>query len=76
MLSADCAVFTPEHTLAGMLESKANLTSGPEYAQDLQGAAESGNYVIVADPERYSTDAMKLIHATSRQFARALPTAP
>lgn len=75
MLSADCAVFTPEHTLGGMLKLKANLSAGSDYIQELKGAAKGGNYVIVANPERFSTDSLRLIHATSRQMAKALRAA-
>lgn len=75
MLSADCAVFTPEHTLGGKLTLKANLSAGSDYIQELKGAANSGNYVIVANPERYSADALRLIQATSRQMAQALKAA-
>lgn len=75
MLSADCAVFTPEHTLGGKLKLKANLSAGSDYIQELKGATNSGSYVIVANPERYSTDALRLIHVTSRQMAQALKAA-
>jgi hypothetical protein len=41
----------------------------------MQGEKGSGNYVIVANPERYSSDALRLIHATSKQMAQALKAA-
>lgn len=36
ILSADCAVFTPEHTLGGMLKLKADITAGADYVQSVQ----------------------------------------
>lgn len=75
MISADCAVFTPEHTLGTMLKLKANLTAGADYVEDMQGEKGGGNYVIVANAERYSSDALRLIHATSKQMAQALRAA-
>lgn len=75
MISADCAVFTPANTLGGMLKLQANLTAGSDYVQEMKGAAGEGNYLIVANPERYSADALRLIHATSKQMAQALRAA-
>jgi hypothetical protein len=75
MISADCAVFTPENTLGGMLKLKANLTAGADYVEEMQGEKGGGNYVIVANAERYSSDALRLIHATSKQMAQALKAA-
>ncbi len=75
MVSADCAVFTPAHTLGTLLKLKANLTAGSGYVQDMLGADGSGSYVIVADPARYTSDALLLIKATSRQIAQALRAA-
>jgi hypothetical protein len=75
MVSADCAVFTPEHTLGGMLKLQDNITAGSDYIQSIEGVAGEGNYVIIADAERYSTDALRLIHALSKQFATALRAA-
>ena len=75
MVSADCAVFTPANTLGGMLRLGDNITAGGDYVRDMKGAAGEGNYVIVADPERYAADALRLIHATSKQMAQALRAA-
>lgn len=75
MLSADCAVFTPAHTLGGMLRLNANLSAGSDYIQELKGASGSGDYVIVANPERFTKDSLRLISATSRQIAHALKAA-
>ncbi|MEO7598677.1 MAG: hypothetical protein ABIV50_07085 [Opitutus sp.] len=75
MVSADCAVFTPDHTLGGMLKLQDNITAGADYVQSMKGASGEGNYLIVADPQRYSADALRLIHAMSKQFAHALRAA-
>lgn len=75
MISADCCVFTPANTLGGMLKLQANLTAGSDYVQEMKGAAGQGDYLIVANPERYTTDALRLIHATSKQIAQALRAA-
>jgi hypothetical protein len=75
MVSADCAVFTPEHTLGGMLKLNANLSAGSDYIDEVKGGAGSGNYIIVANPERCTKDALRLIGATSKQIASALHAA-
>ena len=36
MLSADVAVFTPEHTLAALLKLKADVTAGSDYVQEVR----------------------------------------
>ena len=70
MVSADVAVFTPEHTLGGMIKLNANLTAGSDFVQELQGSP--GRYKVVADPVRFKADSLLLIQATSKQFAQAL----
>ena len=73
MVSADCSVFTPANTNGSILQLKGNITAGSDYVQSMKGT--EGNYVIVADPARYSADALRLIHATSKQMAAALRAA-
>jgi hypothetical protein len=70
LVSADVAVFTPEHTLGGMIKLNANLTAGSDFVQDLQGSP--GRYKVVAHPERFKGDSLLLIQAASKQFAQAL----
>lgn len=70
IVSADLCVFTPEHTLGGMIKLTANLTAGSDFVQDLQGSP--GRYKVVADPAQYKADSLMLIRATSQQFAQAL----
>ena len=70
MVSADVAVFTPEHTLGGMIKLTANLTAGSDFVQELQGTP--GRYRVIADPARFKADSLLLIQATSKQFAQAL----
>jgi hypothetical protein len=70
LVSADVSVFTPEHTLGGMIKLTANLTAGSDFVQDLQGSP--GRYKVVADPERYKADSLLLLQAASQQFAQAL----
>ena len=70
MVSADVAVFTPEHTLGGMIKLTANLTAGSDFVQELQGTP--GRYKVIADPARFKADSLLLIQATSKQFAQAL----
>ena len=36
MVSADLAVFTPEHTLASMLKLQADITAGSDFVQEVQ----------------------------------------
>lgn len=70
MVSADMSVFTPEHTLGSIVKLNANLSAGSDFVEEAQGT--TGNYVIIANPERYKADALLLIQATSKQFAAAL----
>ncbi len=70
MVSADVAVFTPEHTLGGMIKLTANLTAGSDFVQELQGTP--GRYKVIADPARFKADSLLLIQVTSKQFAQAL----
>jgi hypothetical protein len=74
MVSADMAVFTPEHTLGAMVKLKADLTAGTDFIQNLQTIS-AGNYVVVADPQQYEADTLSLIKAVSRQFAEFLKNA-
>lgn len=70
LVSADMAVFTPEHTLGSLVKLTANLTAGADFVEEAIGAP--GNYVVVANPERYKADSLLLIGAASKQFAQAL----
>ncbi|MBC7366742.1 MAG: hypothetical protein H7343_07995 [Undibacterium sp.] len=70
MVSADMSVFTPEHTLGSLVKLNANLSAGSDFVEEAQGTP--GNYVVIANPERYKADALLLIQATSKQFAAAL----
>jgi hypothetical protein len=70
MLSADMAVFTPEHTQGGFIELKADLTAGADYVEKSEGG--KGRYVITANPERYQAGSLMLIGAVSKQFADVL----
>ncbi|CAN5265645.1 hypothetical protein BH11PSE14_BH11PSE14_01660 [soil metagenome] len=70
IVSADVAVFTPEHTLGALIKLNANITAGSDFVQDLKGSP--GSYVVVADPVQYKADALTLIQAVSKQFAQAL----
>ena len=70
IVSADMAVFTPEHTNAALIKLNANVTAGSDFVQELKGT--TGNYVVVADPVAYKADSLTLIHAVSRQLAAAL----
>ena len=70
MMSADLAVFTPEHTQGGFIELKADLTAGADYVEKSEGG--KGSFVITANPERYRAGSLVLIGAASRQFADAL----
>lgn len=70
LVSADLAVFTPEHTLGALIKLNANLTAGSDFVAELIGSP--GRYVVVADPERYKADSLVLIKAASKQFAQAL----
>jgi hypothetical protein len=74
LLNADMAVFTPKHTLASIVKLKADLTAGSDFIQELDTRSK-GDYVVVADPARYSEDSLRLIRATSRQFAEFLKKA-
>lgn len=71
MLSADISVFTPEHTLGGTVKLNDNITMGSDYVQDLQTRSK-GVYTVVADPDRFKADSLKLISAVSKQLAQAL----
>jgi hypothetical protein len=70
IVSADVAVYTPEHTLGGMIKLNANVTAGSDFVQDLQGTP--GRYKVVASPENYKNDSLTLLRALSKQFAQAL----
>ena len=70
IVSADLAVFTPEHTLGSLIKLNANVTAGSDFVQELKGSP--GNYVVVADPVAYKADSLTVIHAVSRQLAAAL----
>ena len=70
IVSADLAVFTPEHTLGALIKLNANITAGSDFVQELKGSP--GSYVVVADPVRFKADALTLIQAVSKQFAQAL----
>ena len=70
IVSADMAVFTPEHTLGALVKLNANITAGSDFVQELKGSP--GNYVVAADPVAYKADSLTLIHAVSKQFAQAL----
>jgi hypothetical protein len=70
MISADLAVFTPEHTQGGFMELKADLTAGADYVEKSEGG--KGNFVITANPERYQAGSLVLIGAASKQFADVL----
>ena len=70
IVSADMAVFTPEHTLGALVRLNANVTAGSDFVQELKGSP--GSYVVVADPVAYKADSLTLIHAVSKQFAQAL----
>ncbi|MEO6244756.1 MAG: hypothetical protein ABIQ12_04910 [Opitutaceae bacterium] len=70
MVSADVSVFTPEHTLGGMIKLTANLTAGSDFVQELQGSP--GRYKVIANPAQFKADSLLLIQATSKQFAQAL----
>ncbi len=70
IVSADMAVFTPEHTLGSLIKLNANITAGSDFVQELKGS--TGNYVVVADPVAYKADSLTLIHAVSQQLAAAL----
>jgi hypothetical protein len=70
MVSADLAVFTPEHTLGALIKLNANVTAGSDFVQELKGT--KGDYVVVADPVAYNADSLTLIHAVSNQLAQAL----
>lgn len=70
IVSADMAVFTPEHTNAALIKLNANVTAGSDFVQELKGSP--GNYVVVADPVAYKADSLTLIHAVSKQLAAAL----
>ncbi len=70
ILSADLAVFTPEHTLGALIKLNANITAGSDFVQELKGT--TGSYSVVADPVQYKADALALIQAVSKQFAQAL----
>ena len=70
IVSADVAVFTPEHTLGGMIKLNANLSAGTDFVQELIG--HPGSYKVVADPTRYKADSLRLIQVVSEQFAQAL----
>lgn len=74
IVHADMAVFTPEHTLGGMVKLKADLTAGTDYIREMQTVAK-GNYVIVAEPDAFQADTLALIRAVSRQFAAFLKKA-
>ncbi len=70
MVSADVSVFTPEHTLGGLIKLIANLTAGSDFVGELQGTP--GRYKVVADPARFQADSLLLLSAASKQFAQAL----
>lgn len=70
IVSADVAVFTPEHTQGGMIKLNANVTAGSDFVQDLQGSP--GRYNVIASPENYKADSLTLLHAISKQFAQAI----
>lgn len=70
VVSADVAVFTPEHTLGGMIKLNANLSAGSDFVQELVG--NPGSYKVVADPARYQADSLRLLQVVSQQFAEAL----
>jgi len=70
IVSADVAVFTPEHTNGGMIVLTENLTFGSDFVQDLQGT--KGSYKVIADPQHYKADSLVLLQAVSKQFAQAL----
>ncbi len=70
LVSADMAVFTPAHTLGALVKLNANLTAGSDFVEELKGSP--GNYVVIANPERYKADSLLLIKAASKQFAAAL----
>ena len=70
IVSADMAVFTPEHALGALVKLNANITAGSDFVQELKGSP--GRYVIAADPVAYKADSLTLIHAVSKQFAQAL----
>ena len=70
LVNADVAVFTPAHTLGGMIKLNANLTAGADFVGELQGSP--GRYKVIADPERYKADSLLLLRAASHQFAQAL----
>lgn len=70
MMSADLAVFTPEHTQGGFIELKADVTAGADYVEKSEGG--KGRFVITANPERYKAGSLVLVSAISKQFAEAL----
>jgi hypothetical protein len=70
MLSADVAVFTPEHTQGSMIKLSANVTAGSDFVQDVSGSP--GHYQVIASPERYQADCLTLLSAVSKQLALAL----
>ena len=70
IVSADVAVFTPEHTQGGMIKLTANVTAGSDFVQDLQGSP--GRYKVIANPEHYQADCLTLLSAVSKQFAQAI----
>ena len=70
IVSADVAVFTPEHTQGGMIKLSADVTAGSDFVQELQGSP--GRYKVIANPQRYKADALTLLSAVSKQFAQAI----
>lgn len=70
MMSADLAVFTPEHTQGGFIELKTDITAGADYVEKSEGG--KGRFVITANPERYQAGSLVLVGAVSKQFADAL----
>lgn len=70
IVSADLAVFTPEHTLGALIKLNANITAGSDFVQELNGS--TGSYVVVADPVQFKADSLTLIQAVSKQLAQAL----
>ncbi len=70
LVSADVAVFTPEHTQGGMIKLTANITAGSDFVQELQGSP--GRYKVIAHPEQYQADCLALLSAVSKQFAEAI----
>lgn len=70
IVSADVAVFTPEHTQGSMIKLSADVTAGADFVQELQGT--KGRYTVVASPEHYRADSLTLLSAVSKQFAQAI----